>query len=439
MTIAIINSKCLGHLRKVVGIALIPALIVACSSQDQAGDLTNKVLKDEVIGKKTYPFLLAYSETASGEVLVSESVASDAFFAPTQTPKVDDWMRIWSMTKLVTTVLTLDLVEDGVISLEDEVISYLPELAELRVAVPRSGGTMTEASASGYVLGSDANNTATDACDFELLPLSRPMTIRDLMLHTAGFYYATTGIPCLDEALARLNLPLAKSTDDWLARISTLPLIQQPSDNYYYGLNTSVLGFLLERASGKSLQTLLEQRITNPYSIEGLSFMLPKNVELPPRTSGRDGTLRLARDRELDIFGGEQPPYGPDTTLFLGGEGLVATAPGFAKFLRVVFFPTLNNLRPLLDPDSLTAMTSAQINKNEWGAMGYTLWISSGLRADGSFSRAGLWTGGGYEGTRYWIDPEQQQVGVIMTQVFMPPTEGVAIDERIRDILEAQR
>jgi CubicO group peptidase (beta-lactamase class C family) len=439
MNIAIITSTCRSHLRGVIGIALISALILACSSQEQARELTHKVLKDEVIGKEAYPFLLVYIETASGEVLVSESVASEAFFAPTETPKVDDWMRIWSMTKLVTTVLTLDLIEDGVISLEDEVISYLPELADLRVAVPRSGGTMTEASASGYVLGSETNNIATDACDFQLLPLLRPMTIRDLMLHTAGFYYATTGIPCLDEAQAQLHLPLAKSTDDWLARISTLPLIQQPGNDYYYGLNTSVLGFLLERASGKTLQTLLEQRITNPYNIEGLSFRLPKHVELPPRTSGRDGTLRLARDGELDIFGGEQPPYGPDTTLFLGGEGLVATAPGFAKFLRVVFFPKLNNLRPLLDPDSVTAMTSTQINKNEWGAMGYTVWISSGLRADGTFSRAGLWTGGGYEGTRYWIDPEQQQVGVIMTQVFMPPTEGVAIDERIRDILENQR
>ena len=439
MNIAIITSTRLSHLRGVIGIALISALILACSSQEQARELTHKVLKDEVIGNKAYPFLLVYIETASGEVLVSESVASEAFFAPTETPKVDDWMRIWSMTKLVTTVLTLDLIEEGVLSLEDEVISYLPELADLRVAVPRSGGTMTEASAAGYVLGSDTNNIAADACDFELLPLLRPMTIRDLMLHTAGFYYATTGIPCLDEAQAQLHLPLAKSTDDWLARLSTLPLIQQPGDDYYYGLNTSVLGFLLERASGKTLQTLLEQRITNPYNIEGLSFRLPKNVELPPRTSGRDGTLRLARDRELDIFGGEQPPYGPDTTLFLGGEGLVATAPGFAKFLRVVFFPKQNNLRPLLDPDSVTAMTSTQINKNEWGAMGYTVWISSGLRADGSFSRAGLWTGGGYEGTRYWIDSEQQQVGVIMTQVFMPPTEGVAIDERIRDILENQR
>ena len=428
-----------GSPHSLVALLYFSVFLVACSTHDPAENQIVQVLQDEVNSQQHYPFLTVYAETAAGKLLVSESVSSDAFFVPTEKPKVDDWMRIWSMTKLVTTVLTLDLIEDGVISLEDEVISYLPELADLRVAVPRSGGTMTEASAAGYVLGSDTNNIATDACDFELLPLLRPMTIRDLMLHTAGFYYATTGIPCLDEAQAQLHLPLAKSTDDWLARLSTLPLIQQPGDDYYYGLNTSVLGFLLERASGKTLQTLLEQRITNPYNIEGLSFRLPKNVELPPRTSGRDGTLRLARDRELDIFGGEQPPYGPDTTLFLGGEGLVATAPGFAKFLRVVFFPKQNNLRPLLDPDSVTAMTSTQINKNEWGAMGYTVWISSGLRADGSFSRAGLWTGGGYEGTRYWIDPEQQQVGVIMTQVFMPPTEGVAIDERIRDILENQR
>lgn len=426
-----------GSPLRLISLLYFPVFLLACSTYNPTENQIAQVLKDEVISQQHYPFLSVYVESAAGKLLTSVSVSNDAFFAPTETPKVDDWMRIWSMSKLVTTVLTLDLVEDDVISLEDEVVSYLPELADVRVAVPRSGVTMTEASASSYVLGSDTNNTATDACDFELLPLVRSMTVRDLMLHTAGFYYATTGIPCLDEAQAKLNLPLAKSADDWLARIATLPLIQQPSDNYYYGLNTSVLGFLLERASGKTLQTLLEERITNPYNIEGLSFLLPKNIKLPPRVSGRDGTLRPARDRELDIFGGEQPPYGPDTTLFLGGEGLVATAPGFAKFLRAVFFPEQNNLRPLLDPDSVTAMTSAQINENEWGASGYTLWLSSGRRADGTFGRAGIWTGGGYEGTRYWIDPELQQVGVIMTQVFMPPTEGIAIDERIRDILAA--
>ena len=69
-------------------------------------------------------------------------MASEAFFTPLTAPKVDDWMRIWSMSKLVTIVLALDLAEDGIVALDDEVSRYLPEVAALKVARPRSGGTL---------------------------------------------------------------------------------------------------------------------------------------------------------------------------------------------------------------------------------------------------------------------------------------------------------
>ena len=347
-------------------------------------------------------------------------------------------MRIWSMSKLVTIVLALDLAEDGVFSLEDEAANYLPELAALKVARPLSGGTMSEASAQSYELNA-TEDRGQSACDFSLESPSRAMTIRDLMVHTAGFYYATTNLPCLDQAQAALELPLAKSGDEWMQGISTLPLIQSPDEGYYYGLNTTVLGFLMERVTGKSLQTLLEERVLEPYDIEGLSFLLPESVVLPPRVSGIDGELRLATPMELDIFGGHQPPYGSDTTLFLGGEGLVATAPGFAKFLRVVFFSRANGVEPLLEDASITAMTSPQSNADSgWGAMGYALWLSNGRRPDDTYGRADIWTGGGYEGTRYWIDPTEGRVGVIMTQVFMPPASGVSIEDKLRDLLDTQ-
>jgi CubicO group peptidase (beta-lactamase class C family) len=265
------------------------------------------------------------------------------------------------------------------------------------------------------------------------------MTVRDLMVHTAGFYYATTNLPCLDEAQAALELPLATSGDEWMQGISTLPLIQSPDEGYYYGLNTTVLGFVMERATGKSLQVLLEERVLKPYDIEGLSFILPESAVLPPRVSGIDGTLRLATPMELDIFGGHQPPYGSDTTLFLGGEGLVATAPGFAKFLRVIFFSDANDVEPLLEAVSITAMTSPQSNADSgWGAMGYALWLSNGRRPDDTYGRSDIWTGGGYEGTRYWIDPTEGRVGVIMTQVFMPPASGVSIEDKLRDLLDVR-
>ena len=418
---------------------VIPLLtLFGCGAPKSDETTVKSLLEEEVIALKHYPFMTAYAETAEGEVLVSSAVANPDFYGNTEGPGVDDWMRIWSMSKLVTIVLALDLAEDGVFSLEDEAANYLPELAALKVARPLSDGTMSEASAQSYELNA-TEDRGQSACDFSLESPSRAMTIRDLMIHTAGFYYATTNLPCLDEAQAALELPLAKSSDEWMQGISTLPLIQSPDEGYYYGLNTTVLGFVMERATGKSLQTLLEERVLEPYDIEGLTFLLPESAVLPPRVSGIDGELRLATPMELDIFGGHQPPYGSDTTLFLGGEGLVATAPGFAKFLRVVFFSDANGVEPLLENASITAMTSPQSNADSgWGAMGYALWLSNGRRPDDTYGRADIWTGGGYEGTRYWIDPTKGRVGVIMTQVFMPPASGVSVEDKLRDLLDTR-
>ena len=418
---------------------VVPLLMLfGCGASSSFDKAVTSLLEEEVVALKHYPFMTAYVETAEGEVLVSSAVANPQFYGDAKGPGADDWMRIWSMSKLVTIVLTLDLAEDGVIALNDEVSDYLPEVATLKVARPRSGGTLPEASAQSYDLNADGDVTEV-ACDLVFEDPSRPMTIRDLMIHTAGFYYATTNLPCLDEPQAKLELPLTSSSGEWIAGISQLPLIQSPGEGYYYGLNTTVLGFALERATGKSLQALLEERIVTPYNIEGLSFLLPESASLPPRVSGIDGELRLANPMELDIFGGHQPPYGSDTTLFLGGEGLVATAPGFARFLRVVFFSEQSGVEPLLESSSIEAMTSPQSNIDSgWGAMGYALWLSNGRRPDDTYGRADLWTGGGYEGTRYWIDPTRGRVGVLMTQVFMPPASGVSIDDKLRDLLDAQ-
>ena len=427
------------HLRAFSFSLVFPLLtLFGCGASSSLDEAVTSLLEEEVVALKHYPFMTAYVETSEGDVLVSSAVANPDFYGDANIPGVDDWMRIWSMSKLVTVVLALDLAEDGVFSLEDEAANYLPELATLKVARPLSGGTMPEASAQSYELNA-TEDRGQSACDFSLESPSRAMTIRDLMVHTAGFYYATTNLPCLDEAQAALELPLAKSSDEWMQGISTLPLIQSPDEGYYYGLNTTVLGFVMERATGKSLQTLLEERVLEPYDITGLTFLLPESAVLPPRVSGIDGELRLATPMELDIFGGHQPPYGSDTTLFLGGEGLVATAPGFAKFLRVVFFSDANGVEPLLENASLTAMTSPQSNADSgWGAMGYALWLSNGRRPDDTYGRADIWTGGGYEGTRYWIDPTEERVGVIMTQVFMPPASGVSIEDKLRDLLDSR-
>ena len=249
------------------------SLLGCADDSPSLNDQATKLLSEGVLEDKHYPFMTAYVESAEGDILISTDVASEAFFTPQTAPKIDDWMRIWSMSKLVTIVLALDLAEDGIIALDDEVSGYLPEVAALKVARPRSGGTLPEASAQSYDLNA-SGNVAETACDLVFEDPARPMTIRDLMIHTAGFYYATTNLPCLDEPQAKLELPLASSSDEWMAGIAQLPLIQSPDEGYYYGLNTTVLGFALERAAGKSLQALLEERILHALQHRGLELFV---------------------------------------------------------------------------------------------------------------------------------------------------------------------
>ena len=132
---------------------VIPLLaLFGCGASSSLDEAVTSLLEEEVVALKRYPFMTAYVETAKGEVLVSSAVVNPDFYKYADGPGVDDWMRIWSMSKLVTIVLALDLAEDGVFSLEDEAANYLAELAALKVARPLSGGTLSEASAQSYEL-----------------------------------------------------------------------------------------------------------------------------------------------------------------------------------------------------------------------------------------------------------------------------------------------
>jgi CubicO group peptidase (beta-lactamase class C family) len=257
--------------------------------------------------------------------------------------------------------------------------------------------------------------------------------VLDLINHEAGFYYPTTGIDCLDEEVQKANLPAAENSQDLIDRMARLPLINQPGATHHYGTGTTVLGLVAERASGKSLKELVNERVTGPMGIEGLQYGLPADASLPPRFSGRDGTLRVANAGELDIFGSALPDYDPGHELYLGGEGMVATADGYADFIRMLLRGGELNGHRFLEPGTVAEIAAPHtLLDNPYGHNGYNLWISNGTFHDGSTGPAPLWIGGGYEGTHFWIDPERQFVGVIMSQIFWAPESGRGRDERIR-------
>ena len=137
--------------------------------------------------------------------------------------------------------------------------------------------------------------------------------------HLSGFYYATTKITCLNEILSDQNLPTALNSQELIDRFAALPLIQHPGEKSFYGTNTTVLGLVAERATGKSLDSLIRERLTQFLGIEGLKYNLSDNESLLPRFTGKDTVLRIARDGELDIFGPDVPSNSTDNNVFLGG------------------------------------------------------------------------------------------------------------------------
>lgn len=388
---------------------------------------------DRYVGKKTHPFIHARVEDAWGRLIYEHTATNPALVS--QDIDGDTWMRIWSMSKLITTMLTLDLIEEGRLALNDPVARYLPELADLRVAVATDGDSLATLSASTY--SDDGGQNIDRACPYRTQPMQTVMTVEHLLTHKAGFYYATTNLPCLDQPLAAAALPEADSSRDFLRRIARLPLIQQPGDDYFYGLNTTVLGMLLERVTGMSLQQLVAARLTDPLNIDGLRYGLPSAAGLLPRFSGSDGAVRRARDEELDIFGGPLPGYAAESELFLGGEGMIGTARGYAGLLRSLLVAGMSGGPDILDAATIRDMVSAKTQTdNDYGHGGYAVWVNSGLRSDGSYGRGGLWTGGGYEGTRYWVDPKHNLVGVIMSQLVDAPKEGWDMENDFRAVLD---
>ncbi|MCY4182373.1 MAG: serine hydrolase [Gammaproteobacteria bacterium] len=383
---------------------------------------------DRFVDAGHYPFLYARLEDRGGNV-VYEHGAVNRDLLPDLEIDGQSWIRVWSMSKIVTISVVLDLVEDGVLGLEDPVAAYIPEFADMRVAVAVDGRSLAEIGPEERAL----------ACPFSLEPANTAMTLRHLLNHEAGFHYATTGIPCLDSPLAEQNVAVAADSADFIARLASLPLIQHPGTTYYYGINTTILGMAAERATGKSLKQLVEERLTGPLGIEGLQYGLPPGVELIPRISGQGGTLRMAYPGELDIFGPDVPGYDPAHPLYLGGEGMLATADGYADFLRMLLnHGTLNGIRLLETATVENIYAPHTLLDNPEGHNGFNLWVTGAPTRERGHGEEGLWVGGGYEGTHFWVDPKREFVGIIMSQIFWINEDGYGRDEAFRGELYRQ-
>jgi CubicO group peptidase (beta-lactamase class C family) len=326
-----------------------------------------------------------------------------------QTPmRRDTIFRIASMTKPITSVAVLMLVEEGEIGLEESVEPWLPELA------------------SPPVLRDPAGALA------RVTPAPRGITVRDLLTHRSGLAYAFTSAGPLSKSLTAGGLLGSSSTispDEWMKRLGKLPLAYAPGARWHYGLSTDVLGVLVERVARVPFAEFLRTRIFEPLGMRDTGF------EVPPEKLGRLATLYALDPKTGKVTVMDRPPessFAKAPGFASGGGGLVSTADDYLRFGRMLLGKgELDGVR-LLSPRMVERMTTDHLTPEQrkiqflgrdfWAGQGFGLGVSvvdDPTRAIGSeLVSKGTHGWGGAHGTWYFVDPEEELVAVMMIQLF---------------------
>ena len=321
---------------------------------------------------------------------------------------VNTVFRIASQTKAITSTAIMALVEEGKIGLNEPVGHFIPTFSTTNVAV-------------------------ANGADVSMVPAKRPITIQDLLTHTAGISYGT------DKQVAALYEPKGlgpaagngwytadkdEPICDTMERLGTLPFVAQPGEAFVYGYNTDILGCVVEKASGMPLDEFIRTRITAPLGLKDTRFFLPpaeRNRLAAVYASGADGLVVRAPDGSKG-----QGSYvdGPRKS-FAGGAGLTSTAHDYARFLEMIRNGgALGGVR-ILSPRAADLMTT-----NQSGTLHSTTGLGFGLGFEtvdryGASGMAGVgafgW--GGAYGTTYQVDRQSHTVVVLMIQLMPSSTD----------------
>ena len=313
----------------------------------------------------------------------------------------DALFRIASQSKAITSVAIMTLVEEGKIALSDPVSRYIPAFTRTTVATKVDTGVA-------------------------IVPAKRPITIRDLLTHTAGISYGTEShVAKLYEArglgpaagygwyTADKDEPVCETME----RLASLPFVAQPGEAWVYGYNTDILGCVVEKASGMALDAYVAERITGPLGMTDTFFYVPaaKRDRLTAvYGSNAEGTVVRAPD---GARGQGHYADGPRRS-FAGGAGLVSTARDYARFLQMLLNGGELDGARILAPHTVQLMTT-----NHVGTLHSTTGLGFGLGfettdtfgANGMSSQGSFGWGGAY-GSVYRVDPKERLVVVFMVQ-----------------------
>ena len=321
----------------------------------------------------------------------------------------DAIFRIASQTKAITSVAVMMLCEEGKLLLDDPISKYIPEFANPLV-----------------ISQFDPKDTS-----YTTVPASREITIRDLLTHTSGIDYAEIGSPTMNAIYARAGIPMGFESrplilGDWMKKLAKLPLVHQPGERFTYGLNTDVLGYLVEVVSGMPFDRFLKEKLFEPLDMEDTYFYIPKEKQSRLVAVSTEDSFHHAVQwdpKALPWLDANYPLV--EGTYFSGGAGLSSTISDYAIFLQMLLNDGEYNGKRILSRRTVDLMTCNQIGDLNLGAnkfgLGFEITTQAGQArlgmTEGSFAWGGFW------GTTYWADPEEQLVCLLFAQQF-PLTHG---------------
>ena len=337
----------------------------------------------------------------------------------------------FSMTKPIVSAAILQLVESGKISLDDKLEDFYPAFSSMMVAP------------DGYF-------------EKTMVESSRSINIRDLLTHTAGFTYGeqVVGIGDVAKIYDELNPSgqWGRSTQEAMDVLSEIPLVSQPGEEFNYSVSIDVLGAIIEKVSGKSLMEFLREELLDPLDMQDTAFAFQgKKLErvaqiyaaAPQRTVQVPGQTKSY----VPMFGKNPNPYCRlEPNFYSGGGGICTSADDFARFSTMILNKGTLNGKRVLSEESVKLMTENLLpNKlgrnalqNSFGDFAGNMHFGAGLGIvlKGETSQTDYYWWAGAANTFFWIDPDNNTVGIFLSQHF--PVSFNLIDKLEAHVEEAE-
>jgi CubicO group peptidase (beta-lactamase class C family) len=337
--------------------------------------------------------------------IIYESAIGFSDSLKTEPYRKDHLFRMASMTKPLVSVAAMQLIEQGKLNLDDPVGKYIPSFNETEVL-------------TGF---NKADSTFTSK------PTKSIPTIRQLLTHTAGVPYGFMNPPVFGAYLAKNNVPdlatyLPMTIQEVTNKLGDLPLGHEPGEKWMYGLNTDVLGRVVEVASGEKLDDYIQKNISDPLQIERLKFYFDPSEKsnlvkvFIPR---KDGT-NYQVDGMGEMYIADYPTDGAQTYLS-GGSGMTGTARDYFLFCQAMLNDGELNGTRILQAKTAQSMHENQIDtiSYPWGdfkfGFGFDVAKNHPFRTDGSYSWSGAFS------TMFWIDPTNDLIVIQLRQVLSSP------------------